>query len=126
PVQRTHRQAGVIGKLRGWAHGRIASRLSALLRTQNATAGANTGRTAMTPSVLQHLLTQIVYFYQSNAGRIVHATHDRGVVTRWQLRDNCRLPYVARSVPAVHDVVKLACGDNPADYRNLPVIISGN
>src|SRR6266481_3321683 len=71
-------------------------------------------------------LIQIVHFHQSNANSVVHTTHDRSVVTRWQLRDNCRLPYVARSVAAVHDVVILACGDNPADYRNLPVIIRGN
>ena len=69
---------------------------------------------------------QIVDFHQSNAGRIVRATYDRGVATRWQIRDDCRFPWIARSVAAVRDVADLACGDNPADDRVLPVIIGAN
>ena len=69
---------------------------------------------------------QIVYFYQSDAGGIVHTTHDRGVVTCGQIRDDCRLPSVARSVAAVPDIAPLIACDNPADDRCLPVIIRGN
>jgi len=47
----------------------------------------------------QHLLTQIVHFYQSNAGRIVHTTHDPGGVTRWQLRDNCGYALLTEESP---------------------------
>ena len=50
---------------------------------------------------------QIVHFYQSNSGRVVYATHDRGVVARWQICDDCRLPWVARSVAAGLDVADL-------------------
>ena len=69
---------------------------------------------------------QIVYFYQSNAGGIVHAAYDRGVVARWQLRNDGRLPAIARSVAAVEDVAHLAGGNDPADYRRSPIIVRGN
>ena len=44
---------------------------------------------------------QIVYFHQSNAGRVVYTAHNRGVVTRWQLRNDCRLAWIRWSVTAV-------------------------
>ncbi len=83
----------------------------------------------MTPSVvdgLQHLLIQIVHFYESNAGGIVYATHDRGVVTRWQLCDDCRLPPVCRRQPTGDDIADLVCRDNSADYHMLLVIIASD
>ena len=43
-------------------------------------------------SLLQHLLIQIVHFHESNSGGVVYAAHDRGVVTWWQVCDDCRLP----------------------------------
>ena len=67
---------------------------------------------------------QIVHFHQSNSGRIVYAAHDRGVVAWWQLCNDRRLPSIAWNVAAVPDVVHLVAGDNPADYRVLPIIIS--
>src|SRR5260370_1158476 len=69
---------------------------------------------------------QIVYFHQSNAGRVVHTTHNRGVVARWQLRDDCRVIWVAWSVAAIYDVLHLVSGDNPADDRRHPIVIRGN
>ena len=42
-------------------------------------------------SAVKGLSIQIVYFHQRNAGRIVHATHDRGIITGWQVGDDCRL-----------------------------------
>ena len=72
------------------------------------------------------MLVQIVYFYQSNAGHVVYAAHNRGVVARWQVCDDRRFPSVGRSVAAVYDVADLVSGDDPADYRGLPVIIRGN
>ena len=48
----------------------------------------NAGTSSVT--VFSHLLIQIVYFNQSNAGG-VYATKDGGLAARWHLRDNCRL-----------------------------------
>ena len=52
---------------------------------------------------------QIVYFDQCNAGGIVYTAHDRGVVAWWQVCDDRRLPWVARSVAAVSDIADLVC-----------------
>src|SRR4029077_7568852 len=62
----------------------------------------------------------------SNAGGVVHTTHNRGVVARWQLRDDCRVIWVAWSVAAIYDVLHLVSGDNPADDRRHPIVIRGN
>ena len=59
------------------------------------------------------ILMQIVDFYPSNSGGVVDAAHDRGVVARWQLGDNCRLPWIARSVAAVHNIADLVPGNDP-------------
>src|SRR5438105_4696650 len=71
-------------------------------------------------------LIQIVYFRESNTGGGVYAAHNRSVVARWQVRDDCRFAWVTRCVAAVYDILDLVLGDNPADDRSLPVIIRGN
>ena len=75
---------------------------------------------------LQHLLIQIVHFHECNSGHVVHATHDRGVVTPRQICDDRRLPTVARSVAAVPNSLRLIAGDYPADDCMQPVIVRGN
>src|SRR5947208_4023207 len=72
------------------------------------------------------MLLQIVHFYETNAGGVVHTTHDRGVVPRWQFHDDCRVIWVARSMAAIYDVLHLVSGDNPADDRRHPIVIRGN
>jgi hypothetical protein len=32
---------------------------------------------------------EIVHFHEGHSGSVVHATHDRGIVTWWQIRDDC-------------------------------------
>src|SRR5207245_3239678 len=53
-------------------------------------------------------------------------THDRGVVARWQVRNDRRFARVSGSVAAVHDILNLVLSDNSADDCSLPVIIRGN
>ena len=74
----------------------------------------------------RHLLIQIVHFYQSDAGGIVHAAHDSGVVTRRQVCDDRRFASVTGCVAAGLDVANLVGGNNPADDRCCPVVIGGN
>ena len=50
--------------------------------------------------IANHLLIQIVYFYQSNSSGVIYTPHDRRVVAGWQLCDDRRLPSVAGSVAA--------------------------
>src|SRR5437899_1001707 len=69
---------------------------------------------------------QIVHFRQSNSGGAVYTTHDRGVVARWQVRNDRRFARVSGSVAAVHDILNLVVSDNSADDCSLPVIIRGN
>src|SRR5437773_7023187 len=69
---------------------------------------------------------QIVHFHQSNSGGAVYTTHDRGVVARWQVRNDCRFARVSGSVAAVYDILNLVVSDNSADDCSLPVIIRGN
>src|SRR6516165_4033281 len=71
-------------------------------------------------------LIQIVYFHQSNPGRVIYTADDRSVVARWKIRDDCRFAWVTWCVAAVYDILDLVLGDNPADDRSLPVIIRGN
>jgi hypothetical protein len=61
-------------------------------------------------SYFQHLLIQIVYFYQSNSGDNVFAAHNPGVVTWWQGCDNRRLSSVPWSVAAAPDVAYRCVG----------------
>jgi len=42
---------------------------------------------------------QIVDLNESNAGSFVHATHDRGVVPRRQVCDDCRFSSVSGAYP---------------------------
>ena len=74
----------------------------------------------------QYIIADLVHFHESNAGGVVHTTHDRGVITRLQRRNDRRLAWLSRSMPAVLDRANLIAGDNPADYRSLPVVIRGN
>src|SRR5437773_772139 len=67
-----------------------------------------------------------VHFHQGNSNGVVHTTHDRGVVSRWQRSNDRRLAWLSRSMPAVLDRADLVAGDDPADYRSLPVIIRSN
>src|SRR5437899_724508 len=69
---------------------------------------------------------QIVHFHQSNSDGAVYPTHDRRVVTCWQLCNDRRFPSVSRCVTAVLDFLDLVVGDDPADDGSLPIIIGGN
>ena len=71
------------------------------------------------------ILLQIVYFCQSNPGGIVHTPHDCGVISRLQRCDDRGLAWRSRSMPAVLDSRDLTGGNNPADYRMLPIIVAG-
>src|SRR5207245_3268127 len=71
-------------------------------------------------------LIQIVHFYESNADNDVLATHDRGVVTRWESCNDRRLAWLSRGMPAVLDSADLVSSDDAADYCMLPVIIRAN
>src|SRR5437773_1069185 len=72
------------------------------------------------------ILLQIIHFHQSNSNSVVHTTHNRSVVSWLQRRDDCRLAWLSRSTPAVLDRANLVAGDDPADYRSLPVVVRGN
>src|SRR6266481_3700103 len=69
---------------------------------------------------------QIVHFHESNSRGAIYTAHDSRVVARWQICNNRRLPSVSRCVTAVLDFLHLLMGDNPADYRGLPIIIAAN
>src|SRR6266496_1306901 len=69
---------------------------------------------------------QIVNFHESNSNSIVYAAYDRGVIACWQICNDRRLPWVTRCVATVLDFLHLVMGDNPADYRSLPVIIAAD
>src|SRR5205807_2245479 len=75
---------------------------------------------------LEGVLIQIVHFYESNADNDVLATHDRGVVTRWESCNDRRLAWLSRGMPAVLDSADLVSSDDAADYCMLPVIIRAN
>src|SRR5438034_8716652 len=62
-------------------------------------------------------LLQIVHFHQSNSGGAVHPAHDRGVVARWKVCYDRRLPGISGGQPAVNNFLDLVVGDNPADDR---------
>src|SRR5215813_197479 len=47
------------------------------------------------------MLMQIVHFHQSNSGGVVYASHDCGVVARWEVCNDRRLPSVRRRIAAV-------------------------
>src|SRR2546423_1377816 len=75
---------------------------------------------------LQHLLIQIVHFYECNSGHVVYTTHDRRVITCRQVCYDRTFPSVSGCVAAVHDVADLIMSDNSADDRTHPVIIRAN
>src|SRR5258705_457099 len=52
--------------------------------------------------------------------------HDRGVVARLHVCNDRRFASRSRSMAAVLNIADLIAGDNPADYRRLPVIIASN
>ena len=62
-------------------------------------------------------LLQIVHFYETDSGRVVYTAHNRGVVARWQLSNDCRLGWIGWSVTAVLNIADLVLCDNTADYR---------
>src|SRR6266478_4532515 len=69
---------------------------------------------------------EVVHFDKSNSGRVVHTTHDRSVITRWQVYDHRRFPQVTRCVAASANSGDLVASDNPTDDRRRPVVIRGN
>src|SRR2546427_10858790 len=71
-------------------------------------------------------LIQIVYFHESDSDGVAYAAHNRGVVTRGQVCDNRVLACRSRSVATVLNGADLVRGNDPADYRRLPVAIRGN
>ena len=72
------------------------------------------------------LLIQIVDFDQGNSCGIACAAHDCGVVPRLQVCNDRRFRWRCRSVAAVLNIADLIVGDDPAEYRGLPVIIGSN
>src|SRR5882724_2849018 len=72
------------------------------------------------------LLIQIVYLNQTNSSGVVYTVDNRGVVARLQICNNRRLACRSRSVAAVLNIADLIAGDNPPEYRCLPVIIGSN
>src|SRR5207237_10249200 len=71
-------------------------------------------------------LTQIVHFDQGNSSRVVYTAYDGGVVARLQICNDRRLACRSRSAAAVLNIADLIAGDNPTEYRRLPVIIGSN
>src|SRR5207244_378021 len=69
---------------------------------------------------------KIVHFHKGDANSVVHAAHNRGIVSGWQRSDDRRLGWLSRSMPAVLDRGDLVAGYDSADYRGLPVIVRGN
>src|SRR5438105_898945 len=69
---------------------------------------------------------KIVHFRKGNANGVVHAAHNRGIVSGWQRNNDGRLACLSRSMPAVLDRADLVAGDDSADYRCLPVIVRSN
>src|SRR6266511_1715325 len=69
---------------------------------------------------------EVVHSHKCNSGRVVHTTHDRSVITRWQVYDHRRFPWVTRCVAASANSGDLVTGNNPADNRCHPVIVRGN
>ena len=69
---------------------------------------------------------QIVHFYQSNAGGVVYTPHDRGVVTRWQIRDDGRLPCRRSERSRCSGYRAWSLVIIPPMIVVLPVIIRGN
>src|SRR5439155_26051039 len=57
---------------------------------------------------------------------VIYPAHNRGVVTRRQVRNDRRFAWVPRSMAADLNIADLVIGDNPADDGSLPVIIGGN
>src|SRR5437764_13794987 len=71
-------------------------------------------------------MTQIVHLNQSNSGGVAYTAYNGGVVARLQVCNNCRLACCSWNVATVLNRVNLISGDNPAEYRRLPVIIASN
>ena len=80
-------------------------------------------RRLLAAQITKLLPVQVVYFHESNPGRVVYTPHNRGVVARLQVRNYRRLRWVSWSVAAVLNIDQLVLCDNTADYRLLPVII---
>ena len=51
-----------------------------------------------------HVSVEIVHFYETNPGRVVYTAHNRGVVARWQFRNDRRFRWIGRSVAAVLNI----------------------
>src|SRR5438477_11529394 len=69
---------------------------------------------------------QVVHFHESNSSGVIYPTHNRGVITRWQVCHNRRFVRVTRSVAAVLNILDLIASDDPSDDRIMPVVIRGN
>ena len=67
--------------------------------------------------------TKIVHFHETDSDHVIYATHNRGVVARWQIGNDRRLEWIRRSMAAVLNIADLVPCDNTTDYRLLPVII---
>src|SRR5262249_2564487 len=71
-------------------------------------------------------VADIVHFREGHSSGVIHTTHDRRVVTRWQICYDRRFSCVLGRVPAGQDLSPLIASDNPAEDRSLPVIIGSN
>src|SRR6266550_7797475 len=83
-------------------------------------------RRLLAAQITKLLPVQVVYFHESNPGRVVYTPHNRGVVARLQVRNYRRLRWVSWSMPARLNSGDLAGCDDAAYYRSLPVIVRGN
>ena len=83
-------------------------------------------RRLLAAQITKLLPVQVVYFHESNPGRVVYTPHNRGVVSRLQVRNYRRLRWVSWSMPARLNSGDLAGCEDATDYRMLPVIVRGN
>src|SRR4029079_18801205 len=83
----------------------------------NKAAGADVGKLRTRARI------QVVYFHQSNSTGVVHTAHNGGLVALLEICNDRRLACRSGSVAAVLNVADLIAGDNPTDYRILPVIL---
>src|SRR5438874_791645 len=69
------------------------------------------------------ILLQIIHLHESHTSGVAHTAYNCSVIARLQRCDDRRLTWLSWSVPTVLDRADLVAGDDPANYRRLPVII---
>src|SRR4051794_21522490 len=69
---------------------------------------------------------QVVHLYQPDAGGVVYAADDGGVITGWKIGDNRRFARVRWSVAAILNILDLVVRDDAADDCLSPIVVGGN